>query len=207
MLGLDLSHFIDFKQFIEHQGLWGQLAFVFFYVLGTQVCFSSILFILVAGSLFEVWQALLLVHIGALIASSLGFLFSRYFFRSWVKKRWSDRLTTLSAQMERNGFYYILVSRMIPIFPFCLANLLWGATSVRGFDYLLATFLGKLPGSVIIATTGHILGCTASGIPWNDMRIWRDPFLWIALGISFLGVWQFPRLRRKMRNLSNGNLM
>ncbi len=181
---------------ITTQGIWGELAFMGIYIFGTQLCISSLLLMLVAGSVFGIWKSLIIIHISAVFASAGTFFLARYFLRSWVIFKWSHRWGTLAPQIEKNGFYYIFISRIVPTLPFCIINLMWGVSSAKTLDYFVATFLGKLPGSVVIVTAGHVLGCSLSGMHWSDTRIWKDPFVWFAFVISLIGVWQFPKLKR-----------
>lgn len=65
-----------------------------------------------------------------------------------------ERLRRLSAGFARDAFSYVVVLRLLPIFPFWLTNLAPAAFGVRPRTFVLATFLGLIPGALTYAVTG-----------------------------------------------------
>jgi uncharacterized membrane protein YdjX (TVP38/TMEM64 family) len=76
-----------------------------------------------------------------------AFLFGRYFGHDRVMQRLNRYPIAIqfNREMEKNGFLYVLVGRLIPVLPSSLINLGAGVTRVRFGAFLLATMLGKLP--------------------------------------------------------------
>ena len=64
----------------------------------------------------------------------------------------------LEAGFRADAFNYLLVLRLVPIFPFWLVNLVPALVGVRLTTFALATFLGIIPGSFVYASIGNGLG-------------------------------------------------
>src|SRR5439155_801084 len=56
------------------------------------------------------------------------------------------------------AFNYLLVLRLVPIFPFWLVNLVPALVGMRLRSYMLATFLGIIPATFVFASLGSGLG-------------------------------------------------
>jgi uncharacterized membrane protein YdjX (TVP38/TMEM64 family) len=116
-----------------------------------------------AGFLFGTWVGMTVVNLGATIGAILAFLSARYVFagsihRAAVTRPRLDRwLTAIDAGFHNHGAYYVLLLRLIPLFPFWAINLGLGLTSVRLRDYWWATQLGMLPVSLVTANAGASL--------------------------------------------------
>lgn len=65
-----------------------------------------------------------------------------------------ERVRRLAVGFARDAFAYILFLRLLPIFPFWLTNLAPAAFGVRWRTFVLATFLGLVPGGLTYAITG-----------------------------------------------------
>jgi uncharacterized membrane protein YdjX (TVP38/TMEM64 family) len=52
------------------------------------------------------------------------------------------------------GFKIVLLTRLSPLFPFTLLNYAFGLTKVRFRDYVLASWIGMLPGTVMYVYLG-----------------------------------------------------
>jgi phospholipase D1/2 len=51
----------------------------------------------------------------------------------------------------------ILIVRILPVAPFTVVNVMAGASEVRFRDFILATFLGMLPGLLVMTFFGNRL--------------------------------------------------
>ena len=68
----------------------------------------------------------------------------------WLKK--------LEAGFHENALSYLLVLRLIPLFPFFAVNLVPAFLGVRLRTYVIGTALGIIPGSFVFASVGAGLG-------------------------------------------------
>ena len=63
----------------------------------------------------------------------------------------------LSHRLARHGLTAILIVRILPVAPFTIVNIMAGASKVRFRDFILATFLGMLPGLLVMTFFGDRL--------------------------------------------------
>jgi uncharacterized membrane protein YdjX (TVP38/TMEM64 family) len=74
----------------------------------------------------------------------------------------------------------------VPIFPFWLVNLVPALVGVTLPTYVLATFLGIIPGTFVYASLGHGLG---SVVEQPDLAILFKPSLLVPiLGLALLAL-------------------
>jgi uncharacterized membrane protein YdjX (TVP38/TMEM64 family) len=71
-----------------------------------------------------------------------------------VKQEWTGRAAWVQQKMEKQGFYYVLVLRLIPMLSFDLISYLAGISKVRFIAYFCGTLLGIIPGSVTYSFLG-----------------------------------------------------
>jgi uncharacterized membrane protein YdjX (TVP38/TMEM64 family) len=124
------------------------------YVAVTVVCcvllaLPGITFALFAGMLFGPVLGTLLCLFATTCGASLAFLAGRYFLRDAVrplveKNRHLKRL--LFDDIERSGLLLLMITRLLPIFPYNLQNFAYGITSIGFWPYTLYTFLFLAPG-------------------------------------------------------------
>lgn len=79
--------------------------------------------------------------LSSVIAATLVFLLTRYWLQSWLMRKVK---ASLKDRIERNGFSYVLVCRLIPVMPSSLINMAAGASTIRLSHFLLSTLLGNL---------------------------------------------------------------
>ncbi|MGV3464446.1 MAG: TVP38/TMEM64 family protein, partial [Heyndrickxia sp.] len=110
------------------------------------------------GSVFGVWQGIIISIIGVLIGTFSMFLLARYGFQDWVQKviRKYPKSQEYEAYFEKNAFLGILFLRLVPVIPSPLLNVLSGVSKVSWLTFLTATLIGKLPNIVISTFAGSL---------------------------------------------------
>ncbi len=109
---------------------------------------------LLGAALFGFWTSLLLVSFASSIGATLAFLSSRYLLREWVQTKFSTKLSAINDGVAKDGAFYLLSLRLIPIFPFFLINLLMGLTPMSVGRFYLASQVGMLPGTAVYLNAG-----------------------------------------------------
>ncbi|EKO3374975.1 TVP38/TMEM64 family protein [Vibrio fluvialis] len=145
---------------------------------------------LLGAALFGFWLSLLLVSFASTIGATLAFLSSRYLLRDWVQQRFGDKLNAINQGVERDGAFYLLSLRLIPVFPFFLINLLMGLSPISVARYYWVSQLGMLPGTAVYLNAGTQLAQidSLSGIVSPS----------VLLSFALLGV--FPLLMKWVMN-------
>ena len=149
-------------------GGWGVLGFFAAYVAGTVLFLPGSVLTLGAGFVYGLWAGVPLVSAASVAGASLAFALGRTAARPWVERRAREhpRFAAVDAAVARRGFRVVLLLRLSPVLPFNLLNYALSLTRVSFGDYLGASALGMLPGTVLYVYLGSLvveLGELASG--------------------------------------------
>ncbi|MGL6003905.1 FAD-dependent oxidoreductase [Aeromonas sobria] len=180
-------------QWVDSHFVTASLLFVLIYVLSTALSLPGASLLTLGGSaVFGVAWGLLLVSFASTIGATLAFLSARFLLRDWVTARFGDKLATFQSGMAKEGAFYLLSLRLIPVFPFFLVNLLMGLTPIRVSTYYWVSQLGMLPGTFVYVLAGSELGqLTSTG---NIL----SPGLMVALTLLGLMPWLVKKVTAKL---------
>ena len=139
------------------------LAFFGVYVIATALSFpgASIL-TLAAGAMFGLGWGFVIVSFASSLGALLAFLAARYLLRDAIQSRFGKRLAPINEGMARDGTFYLLTLRLVPVFPFWLVNLLSGLTPIGAARYYIVSQIGMLPGTLVYVNAGTQLGAIQS---------------------------------------------
>ena len=133
-----------------------------FLVIGLFLLPGATLLSVCSGAVFGLPLGPLLVSLGSTLGAVLAFFVARYILRDWVEERFGERLQPIQAGLCENDIHYILVLRLVPLFPFFLVNIAMGASQVSWKMFMLGTLLGKLPATWVYANAGSHLASLRS---------------------------------------------
>lgn len=120
---------------------------------------GAIILSLAVGLMFGRWIGTAVIVFSATLGATLVFLAARYLFADTVQKRIGGLAKRFIDGFNENAFNYLLFLRIIPVFPFWLVNLAVAALTPIGLrTYVLATFIGIIPGTFVFANLGQSLG-------------------------------------------------
>ena len=109
---------------------------------------------LAAGAMFGLGVGLVIVSFASTLGALLAFLASRYLLRDTVQSRFGKQLTPINEGMARDGAFYLLTLRLVPVFPFFLVNLLAGLTPIGAGRFYWVSQLGMLAGTAVFVNAG-----------------------------------------------------
>lgn len=112
---------------------------------------------LLAGFLFDRWVGTLAVSFASTAGATLAFLASRYLFRGIVERRFGAWLAPIDRGLERDGPYYLLTLRLVPVVPFTATNLVMGLTRMPARTFWWVSQLGMLPATFLYVNAGKQL--------------------------------------------------
>jgi uncharacterized membrane protein YdjX (TVP38/TMEM64 family) len=143
---------------VQHWGLIAALLYVALYAVLVALSVPGGAVLTIAGGfLFGTWLGAACAMIGA-TAGAIGiFLAARAGFAG-LAQRAGPVVGKLEAGFRADAFNYLLVLRLVPIFPFWLVNLVPALVGVKLPTFALATFLGIIPGSFVYASIGNGIG-------------------------------------------------
>ncbi|MBX9699588.1 MAG: VTT domain-containing protein, partial [Acetobacteraceae bacterium] len=156
---------------------------------------------LAAGFLFGPWIGTGIAVMAASAGACLVFLGARHALGHTLAERGGPLLAKVGEELRRDGFWYLLSLRLIPVVPFWLANLAPALAGMPFRGYALATLIGIIPGTAVFVGIGAGLGQVfdAGGRP--DLGVILSPGILLPLlglaGLSLLGAWWRRRQRAR----------
>ncbi|MEZ5573451.1 MAG: FAD-dependent oxidoreductase [Halioglobus sp.] len=149
----------ELRQWYDNNPLLAGVIYFLAYIAVTALSLpGAAIMTLAGGALFGFWYALLLVSFASSIGATLAFLVSRLLLRDWVQTRFGRHLGAVNAGFQKDGSFYLLSLRLVPLFPFFLINLLMGLLPIRTWPFYWVSQLGMLPGTAVYVNAGTQLG-------------------------------------------------
>lgn len=159
---LSLDNLARLRDYVESFGPAAPLVFIFGYAVATVAFLPGTPLTLLAGLAFGPVTGTVYVVAGATIGLTLAFLVARYVARglvsSWVEE--NERMKRLDAEVGRQGWRILLITRLVPLFPFNLQNYAYGLTRIRLGTYVLVSAICIIPGTAAYTFAG---GSVTSG--------------------------------------------
>lgn len=112
---------------------------------------------LAGGYLFGAGYGTFIVVTSASFGAGLGFLASRYILGSDLNRRYEKQLAKFNKELSENGYLYMLMLRLIPVFPFFVINIVAGLTKIKLFTFFWTSYIGMLPGGFVFVYAGSRL--------------------------------------------------
>ncbi|WP_198375951.1 TVP38/TMEM64 family protein [Neoroseomonas rubea] len=170
------------------------LAYVGLYTAAVAFSFPGAVFLTLAGGfLFSAVGGTALTVVGATIGATLVFLFAQRLFGADTLDRLGPKARALGDGIRRNAASYLLVLRLVPLFPFFLVNLVPAFVGVRLSTYVVTTALGILPGTAVFSLAGAGLGeVLAMGGAFDPRAVLTPQILGALLGLAALSLAAIP---------------
>ena len=167
-----------------HPGL-AVFAYFFAYVVAAVFVIPAFPLTLAAGFIFGLLKGVALVSISSVAGATAAFLLGRTLARSWVTRAISrqPRFSALDRAIRSRGFWVVLLTRLSPAFPFNILNYLYGVTSVSIRSYVLGSWLGMLPATILYVYVGSLAGSLGSVF---GRHTGRSPATYVLLGVGLV---------------------
>lgn len=143
---------------VQTNELRASLIFIGLYILVTLFTPGAAMFSLAGGFLFGVLKATAFIVLAATISGSITFLIMRYLLGNAIQQKYALRLKNFNHELHHYGSYYLLMVRVIPVFPFFLVNSLIGLTKIPLTTFAWTTAIGIIPGTLIYTFAGKQIG-------------------------------------------------
>jgi uncharacterized membrane protein YdjX (TVP38/TMEM64 family) len=150
----------DVLRWIADQGATGIVVFILVYVVACVLFIPGSLLTLGGGAIYGVAKGTLIVSTAATLGAVAAFLVGRFLARDWVAGKLADnaRFRAIDDAVGREGWKIVGLTRLSPVFPFNLLNYAFGITKVSLRDYVLASWIGMLPGTLMYVYIGSLAG-------------------------------------------------
>ena len=167
-------------------------AAIFMLVYALAVAFSlpaASLLTLIGGFLFGVVAGTAMAVVAATLGACAVFLAARTALEDVLRRRAGPWLRKFEAGFQHDAFNYMLVLRLVPLFPFWLVNLAPALLGVRLRSYALATLIGIIPGTFVYASVGNGLGAILEAGETPDLSVVARPEIILPiLGLALLSL-------------------
>lgn len=144
----DLPHL---QTLIRQSGLFGYSLYILLFIIATLFLLPGSILVIAGGIVFGPLLGTLLSLIAATLASSCSFLLARWLGRDLLLKYvgHSNTFQAIEKGIARNGIDFLILTRLIPLFPYNIQNYAYGLTTITFWPYTLISALTTLPGIVI----------------------------------------------------------
>jgi uncharacterized membrane protein YdjX (TVP38/TMEM64 family) len=144
---------------------------------------------LTGGFLFGTVFGGLFTVIGATLGATIVFLAAKTALGDALRAKAGPGIRKMEEGFQENAFSYLLVLRLVPLFPFFLVNLAPAFLGVPLRTYVVATFFGIIPGTFVFASVGNGLGAVFdAGNDPNLGIIFQPEILGPILGLAALSL-------------------
>ncbi|KAK4759147.1 hypothetical protein SAY87_022278 [Trapa incisa] len=190
----------DFLLWVEEDlGSWGPLVLAIAYIPLTILAVPASVLTLGGGYLFGLPIGFIADSIGATIGAGAAFILGRTIAKPFVVSKLRDypKFQSVALAIHRSGFKIVLLLRLVPMLPFNVLNYLLSVTPVSIGGYMLASWLGMMPITLVlvyVGTTLKDLSDVTHG--WNEFSPRHLVFLMMGLIASMALMYIVARVAR-----------
>ena len=141
------------KDMVEDNLILASVVYTVLTIVGCVVlALPGITFAIVAGLIFGPVLGTILCSVATTLGAMLAFVAGRFFLKDTVKpmamknkylKKW------LFDESGQNELFILMITRLVPVFPYNLQNFAYGVTDIKFSTYSIASLLFMLPGTAM----------------------------------------------------------
>jgi uncharacterized membrane protein YdjX (TVP38/TMEM64 family) len=182
-------------------------AYVAIYVLATALSIpGAVVLTLAGGFLFGAFYGAGLAVVGATIGATALFLIARNLMQGRTLDRLGAKAAALGERVRNDAWSYLLVLRLVPLFPFFLVNIVPAFVGVRLKVFVLTTLVGIIPGTLVYALAGAGLGTVFdNGQDFSVGSVLTPQVLAALGGLALLALVAIP-IRARFGGASDPNM-
>jgi uncharacterized membrane protein YdjX (TVP38/TMEM64 family) len=147
---LTLDNIDRIGAWFEGLGIWAPIVFVGAWIAAC-VFFLPGLPITIVGALIfgPIWGSVYSI-IGSTLGATAAFLVGRYAARDMVEGlvQKNQALARIDDGVRRQGWRMLMITRLVPVFPFNAQNYVYGLTKISLITYVVVSFICMLPACI-----------------------------------------------------------
>jgi uncharacterized membrane protein YdjX (TVP38/TMEM64 family) len=195
----------NFNDWVGQMGTVGIFIFIGVYAIATVLLAPGAILTIGAGFAFGLWKGFLAVSAGATLGAALAFLVARFIARDKIEAaaQRNEKFRNIDNAIGKQGAKLVFLLRLSPVIPFNLSNYFYGLTGVKFWPYVLASWIGMMPGTflyVYIGTAGKAAVAAAAGgeAMKRDWQYWTFSGIGLATTVA-VTVWVTKIARDALR--------
>ncbi|MFT4582550.1 MAG: putative membrane protein YdjX (TVP38/TMEM64 family) [Gammaproteobacteria bacterium] len=168
-------------------GPWAPSIFVILDVIVVVLLLPGIVLTMGAGFLFGLYLGTSLILLATTVGGSIAFLSARYLFseRATAYLKSHPKLRAISDEFTADAWKIVMLTRLVPFFPFKLSNYFFGVTNFSFGHYLIGTLIGIIPNTVFLVYLGSL---TADIAKLNSAYRVLTPWHWVSYGFGAIAM-------------------
>jgi uncharacterized membrane protein YdjX (TVP38/TMEM64 family) len=181
-------HLDRLQDWIDDYGMFIPLAYVVVHVAASLFFVPRTLMAVLAGIMFGRWGGPVWSLAGSMAGACIGFVAARYVNAGGIRPEEMRRIGPFLKRAEAAGWRMIAVIRAAPL-PHTPLNYAFGLTRVGMRDYMIGSFIGFVPGSVLCAELGASGRYATMGIGnWLELSAWTAAFVIAGIALPRLAM-------------------
>ncbi len=155
----------SFQGWVTGLGPLGWVLYALVYAVCCVLFVPGSILTLGAGALYGLWTGTAIVLAGATLGATLSFLLAKSVLRKKIERMTAAnaKFAALDRAIAKEGAKIVFLIRLSPVFPFTYINYAFGLTGVGTAPYVLASFVGMIPGTFAYVYLGAAAVTAASG--------------------------------------------
>ena len=131
-------------------GWWAPVVFVLVWIAASVLFLPGLAITIVGGLVFGAVWGTVWTTVGANLGAIAAFLVGRYAARGMVEGmvKKNQALKKIDEGVKRHGWRMLMVTRLVPVFPFNVQNYVYGLTDIPLKTYVLVTLPCMLPATI-----------------------------------------------------------
>ena len=156
----DLDNLAFLNQMVQDNLFFAILIYTVITIVACVVlALPGVTFAILAGLLFGPWLGTIVCSVATTIGAAIAFIVGRYFLRDSIRpmviknkylKKW------LFDETGSNEIFILMITRLVPLFPYNLQNFAYGVTDIKFSTYSICSLIFMLPGTAMytVGTAG-----------------------------------------------------
>lgn len=180
----------DVLRWVQGLGAWSYVAFFALYIVVAVALIPASVFTIGAGFLYGPIVGTVVVSIASTAGAAVAFSLGRTVVHDWAAARVEDypRFNALYRAIQKDDFKVVLLARLVPVIPYNILNYAFSLTKVSFKRYLVASWLGMLPATVVYVYVGaaakNLTRVAAGDVQLGGLQI----ALFVLAGVAAIAV-------------------
>ena len=141
------------QNWFQELGFIGYAAFILIYIIAAVFMLPAAPLTIIAGITFGPILGAILALLGATIGATVAFIVAKFVARDAIVNRFEGNafFEKIEKGAEENGVSFLILTRLVPVFPYNIQNYAYGITSIKTLTFAVVSLITMAPGAFIYA--------------------------------------------------------